>query len=58
MKKITTAFLSILFCLTATSATIPIAWSADFEAGLTAYKKADYATALREWTPLARNLPR
>ncbi len=68
MKKITTAFLSILFCLTATSATIPIAWilfcltatsattiawSADFEAGVTAYKKADYATALREWTPLA-----
>ncbi len=50
MKKITTAFLSILFCLTATSATIPIAWSANYEAGLTAYEKANYVTALHEWT--------
>ena len=50
MKKITTAFLSILFCLTATIATIPIAWSANYEAGLTAYEKANYVTALHEWT--------
>jgi TPR repeat protein len=27
--------------------------SADFQKGLTAYKSGDYATALREWTPLA-----
>ena len=27
--------------------------SADFQKGLTAYKDKDYATALREWTPLA-----
>ena len=27
--------------------------SADFQTGLTAYKSGDYATALREWTPLA-----
>ena len=29
------------------------ALSADFQKGLTAYKSGDYATALREWTPLA-----
>ena len=26
---------------------------ADFQKGLTAYDRGDYATALREWTPLA-----
>ena len=30
------------------------AFSADFQKGLTAYKSGDYATALREWTPLAK----
>ena len=30
-----------------------MSWSADFHKGLTAYKSGDYATALREWTPLA-----
>ena len=29
------------------------AFAADFQKGLTAYKSGDYATALREWTPLA-----
>ena len=28
-------------------------WSADFQKGLTAYDIGDYATALREWKPLA-----
>ena len=28
-------------------------WSADFEKGLDAYDSGDYATALREWKPLA-----
>ena len=27
--------------------------SADYQKGLTAYERGDYATALREWTPLA-----
>ena len=27
--------------------------SADYQKGLTAYDSGDYATALREWTPLA-----
>ena len=30
------------------------AFSADFQKGLTAYRSGDYATALREWTPLAK----
>ena len=30
------------------------AFSADFEKGWTAYQSGDYATALREWTPLAK----
>ena len=29
------------------------AFSDDFQRGLTAYQSGDYATALREWTPLA-----
>ena len=29
------------------------ALSADFEAGLNAYDRGDYATALKEWRPLA-----
>ena len=28
-------------------------WSQDFQKGLDAYEKGDYATALKEWTPLA-----
>ena len=31
-----------------------MSWSADWDKGLTAYKSGDYATALREWTPLAK----
>jgi hypothetical protein len=27
--------------------------SADFQKGVAAYQSGDYATALREWTPLA-----
>lgn len=30
-----------------------VSWSADFQAGADAYARRDYATALREWTPLA-----
>jgi hypothetical protein len=30
-----------------------VSWSADVLKGLTAYQSGDYATALREWTPLA-----
>ena len=30
------------------------AFSADWDKGYTAYESGDYATALREWTPLAK----
>ena len=32
---------------------VGVSFSADLQKGLTAYKSGDYATALREWTPLA-----
>ena len=32
---------------------VGVSWSAEFQKGLTAYDSGDYATALREWTPLA-----
>jgi TPR repeat protein len=50
MKKLTTSLCLIfsLFLFSATSA-----WSADFDKGFDAAQKGDYATAVREWTPLA-----
>jgi len=33
---------------------VGVSWSADFQKGLNAYQSGDYATALREWTPLAK----
>ena len=32
---------------------VGVSASADFQKGYTAYYSGDYATALREWTPLA-----
>ena len=32
-----------------------VSWSADFQKGTAAYKRGDYATALREWEPLAKD---
>jgi TPR repeat protein len=49
MRKITLTILAILFCLNSN-----IVWSADFQKGLTAARSGDFATALREWKPLAR----
>jgi len=48
MKKLTLTFLIILFTLTSN-----VVWSADFQKGWDAYTIGDYATALREWKPLA-----
>ena len=47
--------LSVTLCLTV-AVLLGIAgmsWGADFQKGLTAAKSGDYATALREWAPLA-----
>ncbi len=30
-----------------------VTWSADWDKEVTAYQNGDYATALKEWTPLA-----
>ena len=48
-RLITTISLTIAVLLGSTG----VSWSADFQKGLTAYRSGDYATALREWTPLA-----
>jgi hypothetical protein len=51
MKKLTATF-----CLTLTLllGSASLSWSADFQKGLTAAQSGDFATALREWTPLAK----
>jgi hypothetical protein len=47
--------LTATICLTITLllGSVGASWSADWDKGVTAYKSGDYATALREWTPLA-----
>src|SRR5215469_2233195 len=42
---------AIIYLAMALALTLPAA--ADFEAGLKAYQNGDYATALKEWQPLA-----
>ena len=46
----------VLFCLTLTIllGSAGMSASADFQKGVAAYKRGDYATALREWEPLAK----
>jgi TPR repeat protein len=43
------------FCLTVALllGSAGVSWSADFQKGVAAYERRDYATALLEWTPLA-----
>ena len=50
MKSSLTA---ICLTLVLSLGTVSTAWSADFQKGLDAYESGDYATALREWKPLA-----
>ena len=50
MEKLTLTIFTILFCLNSN-----IGWSADFQKGADAYNKKDYATALKEFQPLAEN---
>ncbi|MDA0785014.1 MAG: tetratricopeptide repeat protein [Proteobacteria bacterium] len=47
--------LTATFCLTIAVflGNAGVSWSADFQTGVDAYARRDYATALREWTPLA-----
>ena len=51
MRKLTaTLCLSIAVLLGSAG----VSESADFQKGVTAYGSGDYATVLREWTPLAK----
>jgi len=50
MKHLTA---TICLTLAVLLGSVGVSWSADFQKGLTAYDSGDYATALREWTPLA-----
>ena len=50
MKRlITTLCLSISLAL----GSFGVGWSGDFQKGMEAYRNGDYATAVKEWTPLA-----
>ena len=51
MRKLTT---TICLTLTILLGSVGVSSSADFSKGASAYKSGDYATALREWTPLAK----
>ena len=51
MKRLT-ATICLTFALLLGSA--GVSESADFQKGLTAYQSGDFATALREWKPLAK----
>ena len=48
-RHILTLWLSICLAL----GSFGIGWSGDFQKGVEAYNKSDFATALKEWTPLA-----
>ncbi len=50
MKRLTAAICLTIAVLFAHAG---ISWSADFQKGLAAAKSGDFATALREWKPLA-----
>ena len=50
MRKLTA---TLCLTLAVLLGSIGVSASADFQKGLTAYENGDYATALREWTPLA-----
>ena len=49
--------LTSTICLTLTIllGSVGMSWSADFQKGLTAAQRGDFATALREWKPLAKH---
>jgi uncharacterized protein len=46
-------FLTTLVILTALLGSAGAVWAGDFDKGLKAYQSGDFATAMKEWTPLA-----
>jgi len=51
VMKLTLATLCLTLAVLLGSA--GVSWSADYQKGYAAYQSGDYATALREWEPLA-----
>ena len=51
MKKLTRTICLTLAVLLGSTGT---SWGADFDKGVAAYESGDFATALREWRPLAK----
>jgi uncharacterized protein len=51
MRKLTA---TLCLTLAVLLGSMGVSASADFQKGLTAAQSGDYATALREWTPLAK----
>jgi TPR repeat protein len=49
----TSLLITICLTLAVLLGSAGVSWAADYQTGLTAYRSGDYATALREWTPLA-----
>jgi len=54
MRNLTATICLMITVLFGSAACAPNSGSADLKNGLTAYKSGDYATALREWEPLAK----
>ena len=50
MKRLTA---TICLTLTVLLGSAGLSWGADFQKGMDAAQRGDYATALREWKPLA-----
>lgn len=51
MRKLTT---TLCLTLTILLGNVGMSAGADFQKGAAAYESGDYTTALREWTPLAK----
>ena len=47
--------LTLCFSISLALGSFVLGWSGDFQKGVEAYKKGDCATAINEWTPLAKN---
>ena len=47
--------LTLWFSICLALGSFGIGWSGDFQKGVEAYNKGDFATALKEWTPLAEH---
>ena len=55
MNTVALFIMSVAISHTASERSGMLAFSGDFQKGVEAYKKDDCATAINEWTPLAKN---